>query len=34
MWVIKDNDSTIYLIGTFHILRPETAWKIPKIQRP
>ena len=33
MWVVKDNDSTIYLIGTAHILRPETVWNAPKITR-
>lgn len=33
MWVIKDDDSTIYLFGTFHILRPETQWKVEKITK-
>lgn len=31
MWVVKDEDSTIYLFGTMHVLRPETEWKTPKI---
>ncbi len=26
LWVLRDADSTIYLFGTVHILRPETAW--------
>lgn len=26
MWVIRDNDSTIYLYGSFHMLKPTTAW--------
>lgn len=26
LWVIKDADSTIYLFGTVHVLRPTTAW--------
>lgn len=26
LWVIKDEDSTIYLFGTVHVLRPTTAW--------
>ena len=26
MWVIRDADSTIYLFGTVHVLRPTTAW--------
>jgi hypothetical protein len=33
MWVIKDADSTIYLFGTVHLLRPEAVWKTPKIQK-
>ncbi|MDC7682809.1 TraB/GumN family protein [Asticcacaulis sp. BYS171W] len=27
MWVIKDADSTIYLFGTFHLLKADTQWK-------
>lgn len=26
LWVIKDADSTLYLFGTVHVLRPTTAW--------
>lgn len=26
LWVLRDEDSTIYLFGTVHLLRPETAW--------
>lgn len=26
LWVVKDKDTTIYLFGTVHILRPEIAW--------
>ena len=26
LWVVSDADSTIYLYGTFHLLRPTTAW--------
>jgi uncharacterized protein len=26
MWVIRDADSTLYLFGSFHLLRPDTAW--------
>lgn len=33
MWVVKDNDSTIYLVGTIHILKPDTVWNAPKITR-
>jgi uncharacterized protein len=31
MWVIKDDDSTLYLLGTMHALRPGIEWKTPKI---
>lgn len=27
LWVVKDADSTIYLFGTIHVLRPETRWE-------
>lgn len=26
LWVIKDKDTTIYLLGTVHILKPGTEW--------
>lgn len=32
LWVIRDADSTIYLFGTVHVLRPNTEWRTPKIQ--
>jgi hypothetical protein len=32
MWIIKDSDSTIYLLGTVHLLRSDTAWQTPKIK--
>ena len=31
LWAVKDADSTIYLFGTVHYLRPGTAWNTPKI---
>lgn len=33
MWVIKDSDSTIYLIGTVHLLRHETEWDATKVKK-
>ena len=33
MWVIRDKDSTIYLIGTVHALRPETQWNATKVNK-
>ena len=26
LWVVRDADSTIYLFGTVHVLKPETPW--------
>lgn len=33
LWVIRDADSTIYLFGTVHLLRPETAWHSPVVNQ-
>jgi len=33
MWVIRDKDSTIYLIGTVHLLRHETEWASAKVEK-
>jgi uncharacterized protein len=33
MWVIRDKDSTIYLIGTLHLLRHETEWNTTKVTK-
>lgn len=32
MWAVKDADSTIYLFGTVHLLKPETQWKTEKLE--
>jgi len=32
MWVIHDKDSTIYLIGTVHLLRHESEWDSKKVK--
>jgi uncharacterized protein YbaP (TraB family) len=31
MWVVKDADSTIYLLGTFHLTKPGMTWRSDKI---
>lgn len=31
LWVIRDEDSTIYLLGTVHVLKPDTVWRTPAI---
>ena len=33
LWAIKDQDSTIYLFGTIHVLKPDTQWRSPKIDK-
>lgn len=31
LWAIRDADSTIYLFGTVHMLRPQTQWRSAKL---
>lgn len=31
LWVVSDADSTIYLFGTVHVLRPDTPWGSAKV---
>lgn len=33
MWVIRNKDSTIYLIGTLHLLRHDTEWNAAKVRK-
>lgn len=33
MWVIRDNDSTIYLIGTLHLLKHDAEWNSEKVRK-
>jgi uncharacterized protein YbaP (TraB family) len=33
LWVIKDADSTIYLFGSVHVLKPTTPWKTDKVAK-
>jgi uncharacterized protein YbaP (TraB family) len=33
MWVIRDKESTIYLIGTLHLLRHDTDWNSAKVKK-
>jgi uncharacterized protein YbaP (TraB family) len=32
MWVVKDQDSTIYLFGTVHLLDPNIKWATPRVE--
>lgn len=31
MWVVKDADSTVYLLGTIHVLKPGVSWRSEKL---
>jgi uncharacterized protein YbaP (TraB family) len=33
MWVIRDADSTIYLIGTLHLLKRDSDWNAEKVKK-
>lgn len=33
IWVIEDQDSTIYLTGTVHLLPPDVEWRSPKLDK-
>lgn len=32
LWTLKDEDSTIHLFGTVHLLRPDVEWLTPEIE--
>jgi hypothetical protein len=32
LWIVRDEDSTIYLFGTVHALRPTVTWRTPRIE--
>lgn len=32
LWVVRDADSTLYLFGTVHVLKPDTAWSSPRLE--
>lgn len=31
LWVVRDADSTLYLFGTLHLMRPDTVWRSDRI---
>lgn len=33
LWAVKDKDSTLYLFGTIHVLKPDTQWRSAKIDQ-
>ncbi|QCQ97198.1 TraB/GumN family protein [Brevundimonas sp. SGAir0440] len=32
LWVVKDADSTLYLFGSVHVLRPTIGWSSPRVE--
>ncbi|OYW81335.1 MAG: hypothetical protein B7Z26_05215 [Asticcacaulis sp. 32-58-5] len=32
MWVVKDADSTVYLLGSIHLLKPDMQWQDARIK--
>ena len=33
LWMIKDEDSTLYLFGTVHVLKPDTPWGTARVDQ-
>lgn len=33
LWIVRDADSTLYLFGTMHLLRPTTGWGTERVDR-
>ena len=33
LWVVKDEDSTLYLFGTVHVLKPDTPWATARVDQ-
>lgn len=33
LWVVRDADSTLYLFGTVHVLKPGQEWRSPKVAK-
>ncbi|MBW8303320.1 MAG: TraB/GumN family protein [Brevundimonas sp.] len=33
LWIVSDTDSTLYLFGTMHLLRPTTGWGTERVDR-
>lgn len=32
MWTFSDEDTTVYLYGTVHLLKPEVTWRAPSLE--
>lgn len=33
IWVVRDDDTVVYLFGTVHVLKPDMEWQTEKFQR-
>lgn len=33
LWVVRDDDTTVYLFGTVHVLKPEMKWETERFNR-
>ena len=33
LWVVRDEDSTLYLFGTVHVLKPDTPWGTARVDQ-
>ncbi len=33
IWIISDDDTTVYLLGTIHLLKPDTPWYTDELRR-
>lgn len=33
LWVVQDEDTTVYLFGTIHFLKPDTDWHTDQVRR-
>jgi len=33
LWVARSGQATVYIFGTVHYLRPDTAWRSPRIEK-
>ena len=31
LWTLKDDDTTLFVLGTVHLLRPDLVWRTPEI---
>ena len=32
IWAVRDRDSTVFLFGTIHVMKPGTNWRSPRFE--